>query len=439
MRMELDLIKETIPKVGFLGLSHLGLVTSTVLSSFGVKTLCFDFDESQILELRNLKSLISEPGLSELLKFSERYQTFTSNLEDLNSCEIIYISLDVGTDNKGLSDLSLIKECLIQVSKVASKSILVILSQVQPGFTREISKLIPNEIYYQVETLVFGEAIERSKYPERIIIGNSNGTNYVNSKYVQILNLYACPILIYTYETAELTKVSINAFLASDVCLTNTLARLSDKINASWSDVSEALKLDKRIGKFRYLQAGLGITGGNIERDLMTISILCKQNEVDFSVIDSVIKSNSNHKSWVIHKLLELEAKNYNLLNIGLWGLSYKENTNSIKNSNSYFLIDKLYKKYSIYAHDPQVTIRDNRYQFADDPILMLSKIDVLIILTPWSTYRQYFNSELLNSMSKKIILDPYRVLSGEFCKSLDIQYVTLGENSYAKGGLAIE
>ena len=439
MRMELDLLKESIPKVGFVGLSHLGLVTSTVLSSLGVKTLCFDFDENRSKELRHSNNSISEPGLNELLEFSKRSQVFTSKLADLSLCEIIYISLDVETDDKGSSDMSLIREYLFKVSKVASKAILVILSQVYPGFTREISKLIPNEIYYQVETLVFGEAIERSKYPERIIIGNSNGSNQVNSKYFQILNLYACPILIYNYETAELTKVSINAFLASDVCLTNTLARLSEKINASWNDVSEALKLDKRIGEFRYLRPGLGISGGNIERDLQTISVLCKQNEVDFNLISSVINVNSIHKSWVMYKLLELEVKNYNLLNIGIWGLSYKENTNSIKNSNSYFLIEKLYKQHSIHAHDPLVKIKDHRYQLTDDPISMLSKIDVLIILTPWALYRKYFKSELLNSMREKIILDPYKVLSGDFCKSLDIQYFTLGESSDAKGGIAIE
>ena len=152
------------------------------------------------------------------------------------------------------------------------------MSQVHPGFTRNIN-WPKNLLYYQVETLIFGKAIERAQYPERIIVGTHEVKQKINSLYKKYLNKFNCPILKMKFEEAELSKMFINAYLVNDVILTNLLSSITKKLNLDWSRSSNALKLDKRIGKFSYLNPGLGISGGNLERDIYNLSKISKKSK----------------------------------------------------------------------------------------------------------------------------------------------------------------
>ena len=425
--------QEEFPIVGFVGLSHLGLVTSTVLSTLGFKTICFDISKTTINELKSQNTLITEPKLDEFLKLASINQTFTNDFDDLKHCKVIYVSGDVPTDEFGKSDTKAIKELALKISVLTKDACIVILSQVNPGFTRAISNLISNQLYYQVETLIFGDAINRSRLPERIIVGSLDKKMELNASLRCILEVYNCPILVFDYESAEFTKISINAFLASDVSLSNTLAEICEVSGANWSEIVSALKLDKRIGTSRYLRPGLGISGGNIERDLNTISEIAYSSGSKFDIIQSIINSNLHHKSWVMRKLNQLGILNSANLSIGIWGLSYKENTNSIKNSPSLQIINELPARFDIYAHDPAVktlSTDTKKLELVNNPEIILEKADILLILTPWSNYKTYANSDVLSRFSGKIIIDPFQVLDKEFCKSIGVTYFAIGEPS---------
>ena len=422
-----------LPIVGCVGLSHLGLVTSSVLSTLGFKTICFESNKSTVDELKSLKTSINEPELDDFLKLASMNQTFTSNFDDLKQCEVIYVSDDVPTDEFGKSNTKLIKESALRISALTKNACIVILSQVNPGFTRAISSQISNQLYYQVETLIFGDAIKRSRFPERIIIGSFNNKTAPNPSLKRILDAYNCPILVFDYESAEFTKISINAFLATDVSLSNTLAEICEVSGGNWTDIVSALKLDKRIGASRYLRPGLGISGGNIERDLNTISEIALSNGLKPEIIQSIINSNSYHKSWVIRKLNQLGVLTMEKMSIGIWGLAYKENTNSIKNSPSLEIINQLPSSFYIYAHDPVVqtlSAKNTLLELVKNPEIILEKADLLLVLTPWIHYKQYANSDKLRKFSGKIIIDPFKVLDKEFCKSLGIKYLTIGEQN---------
>ena len=432
---------KNLPVVGFVGMSHLSVITSAVMSSFGVKTICFDLDPATISELQNSRTGLSEPGLAELLAETKDKQQFTSNINDLKLCDIIYFASDVATDINGNSDVSQIKKYFSMISKITSKSIFIVLSQVSPGFTRELNDLAVNKIYYQVETLIFGKAIRRSKYPERIIIGDSTGNEPLNQVFLEILELYNCPILVFNYESAEFTKVAINAFLASDVNLSNSLARLSEKIQVNWSNVEQALRLDDRIGKSRYLRQGLGIAGGNIERDLRTISNLSKLHNINASTIDEIIEVNSSHKFWVIDKLNQIYPGEVGEIKVGICGLTYKENTNSIKNSISLFTIENLPDNYQIFIHDPAVNLLNHagkKLNYCTDPITILKSVQVLMILTPWDEYRNYADPKYIAEFKDKIVIDPYRILDSDLFVNNEIEYFAVGEFFNKKNGYTI-
>ena len=182
--------QEELPIVGFVGLSHLGLITSTVLSTLGFKTICFDISNAIINDLKSQKTLITEPNLDEFLKLASVNQTFTNNFDDLKHCEVVYVSGDVPTDEFGKSDTKLIKDLALKISTLTENACIVILSQVNPGFTRAVSNLISNQLYYQVETLIFGDAINRSRLPERIIVGSLDKKMELNASLRYILEVY---------------------------------------------------------------------------------------------------------------------------------------------------------------------------------------------------------------------------------------------------------
>ena len=125
--------------------------------------------------------------------------------------------------------------------------------------------------FYQVETLIFGAAVKRAMEPERFIVGALDPSAALPESYASFLKAFGCPVLVMRLESAELAKIAINFFLVSTVCTTNTLAELCESIGADWGEIAPALRLDRRIGPHAYLKPGLGIAGGNLERDLVTV------------------------------------------------------------------------------------------------------------------------------------------------------------------------
>ncbi|HIB53267.1 MAG TPA: UDP-glucose/GDP-mannose dehydrogenase family protein, partial [Nitrospirales bacterium] len=265
--------------IGFAGLSHLGIVTSIAVASKGFEVSAFDGDSHLCEQLRRGCLPIVEPDLPELLAKNRNHVEFTSDVSTVGACDVVYVSKDVPTDERNRSDLSALRRLINDVvSHMQSGATLVVLSQVPPGFTRQLSHDLRSmvderdlQIYYQVETLIFGRAVERALHPERYIIGCNDPRTMLPKTYADLLAAFGCPLLPMRYESAELAKISINIFLTSSVTASNMLAELCETIGADWAEIVPALRLDRRIGQHAYLSPGLGISGGNLERDLCNI------------------------------------------------------------------------------------------------------------------------------------------------------------------------
>ena len=165
------------------------------------------------------------------------------------------------------------------------------------------------------------------------------------------------------YESAELAKISINLCLVAMISTANTLAELCEKIGADWDEIVPALKLDKRIGKNAYLKPGLGISGGNLERDIRTVKNLTKTNSTDGRIVDAWIENSNHRKDWVWQLICKNELRNIKDIKIGILGLSYKENTDSIKNSPSLKLLSHL-KGYYVKVYDPKASLKNEYFPF---------------------------------------------------------------------------
>ena len=295
--------------------------------------------------------------------------------------------------------------------------------QVPPGFTRSI-KWPLNNLYYQVETLIFSNALERALSPERIIIGKDSSK--ISKKYNSFLTKFKCPILEMNYESAELAKISINIFLISSVTSTNILSEISENIGANWSDISNALRLDKRIGKYAYLKPGLGISGGNLERDLETLRNFLKFNKI-YENYSRNIKEISNHrKDWIYNQFKKITKDFKNLKKIGVLGLAYKENTNSIKNSPSISFIKKisLGNKYMINVFDPKIK-KLSKYKninICKNINDLMNNSNILLVATPWEVFKEIDLSKFKNI---KAVIDPYNLIN--FSKNKKLKHIGMG------------
>ena len=395
--------------IGFVGLSHLGLVSLCAATNKGCDVIAYDLHiDAKLINAHSIG--INEPGLNSIFKKNKKRIKITKNIQDLSKCDLIYISKDVPTNSNGKSDLKPIKKIVKRLSFLYKKPILIILSQVNPGFTRKI-KWNKKKLFYQVETLVFGNALKRALKPERIIIGSNNSNEKIDPKLKSFLNKFKCPILNMNYESAELAKISINMFLVSSITTTNLLSELSTRIGAHWTDISKALKLDRRIGRHAYLNPGLGISGGNLERDVNSVIQMNKKMNLDSRMFEYWKKKSQYYKNWPIRKFLELKKK-IRINNISILGLTYKPDTDSLKNSPSLEIISKLKREYSLTLYDPVIkSLTSKNYNFSNSIIEAVKDSDLIFIMTPWKQFKILNSKKITKMLSRKIIIDPFEVI----------------------------
>ena len=219
------------------------------------------------------------------------------------------------------------------------------MNQVPVGFTRKINWNKKN-LYHFVETLVFGDAINRAIKPERIIVGKKSIDTKIPKKLLNFLKLYNCEIIQMTYEESELTKGFINTYLASQLITTNFLSEITNYFKSSWDRIIYAVTLDKRIGNKGYFKPGLGISGGNIERDIQSLNKITKYSKIKNKLPGFYIRSNNYSRKWINKIIIKQKIRNKK---ISLLGFTYKENTLSTKNALQIDLLKKYKNKLIIH------------------------------------------------------------------------------------------
>jgi len=421
------------PIVGFVGMTHLGLVSASAVAGAGFETICFDRDEALVANLRKGLLPVLEPDLPELIAANGGRQTYTANAADIARCDVVYVAPDIATDDEGRSDASVLRELIDLVGAVLRKdAILVVLSQVEPGFTRSMHNPEPARRYYQVETLVFGRAVERATRPERYIVGCADPAQPLDPRYRAVLDAFDCPVLPMLYESAELAKISINCCLVASVSVANMLAELCEGIGADWSEIVPALKLDRRIGPYAYLAPGLGIAGGNLERDLATVQRLAETHAGDAGVVKAWRHNSRYRRDWAVRTIRRVLLDKKPDAAVAVWGIAYKENTHSVKNSPSLATIRQL-KGVPIRVHDPVVpasAATGSGAIGANEPLQATAGAEALMILTPWPDYRRIAPAEIARSLRGRIVLDPYAVLDRSAAETAGLAYYTLGRRA---------
>jgi UDPglucose 6-dehydrogenase len=416
------------PVIGFAGMTHLGLTSSVAAADRGFDTIAFDPSAARIAAIARGEMPVVEPDLDTLVAAHRNRLSFTADVAALAGCDVVYVAPDIPTDDEGRSDLSSIDALFRMVDGAArADAVVVILSQVSPGFTRARQRA-GRILYYQVETLIFGRAMERARLPERFIVGCADPSAPLPPAYRQYLDAFGCPILPMRFESAELAKISINMCLVASVSVANTLAELCERIGADWSEIVPALRLDRRIGAHAYLTAGLGIAGGNLERDLATVCALADRAGTDAGVVRAFIANSTYRKEWTWRTLRDRVLESRPDARIGVLGLAYKVDTHSTKGSPALALLAHLGGcRVRVFdpvvpgaAAGPAVFAAGNALEAADGA-------DALCVMTPWPEFAGLPFEELTRRMRGRVLIDPFGVFDQTIARAAGFDCLTLG------------
>ena len=370
-----------------------------------------------------------EPELDALVADHGERLRFTDDVTALRDCDLVFVARDVPTDDHGQSDLEPIRALIGDIEGALSQtSVLTILCQVPPGFTRSLDRA-GDRLCYLVETLIFGDAVQRTLAPERFIVGLDNPGDGVPAALSDYLEAYGCPVLPMRYESAELAKISINLYLAASVSTTNSIAEICERVGAEWSEIAPALRLDRRIGPHAYLGPGLGIAGGNIERDMASAIGLASRHGTDARVIESYVANSAYRKDWPLRTLSQAVLSRMENPRIAVLGLAYKAGSDSVKNSPALVLLDAL-QGCDVAAWDPVVPV-DRTWHHGltqlDSALAAVSGADAVVVMTPWDEFRALVPDMLAREMRGDVLVDPYRILDAEAALAAGLSYHGLG------------
>ncbi len=407
------------PVIGYAGLTHLGLISSLAAAARGFTTVGYDADAALVSEVQVGRFRVVEPGLDELFADAAPCFTATAQIGALAACDVIYIAIDVPTDADSHSDVRPVSDLAAQVARVAKAGAsLVVLSQVHPGFTRAIRAEIERpggpQLFYQVETLIFGRAVERAMQPERYMVGLAEPGAPLPASLRRYLEAFDCPILQMRYESAELCKISINMFLVSSVSTTNMLAEVCEGVGADWREIAPALRLDRRIGAYAYLTPGLGVGGGNLTRDLATIRMLAAEHGTDAGIVDAWLENTRHRRDWALRVLHDLVLADVPGARVAVWGLAYKENTQFTKNSPALDLIARLSGVETV-AYDPAARPAAHEVpawlRIVPSALEACASADALAVMTPWDEFARADLAAVQAAMRGRVLIDPFGVI----------------------------
>ncbi len=422
---------------GFIGLTHLGIVSSICWASKFPPVIAVDANKEVVESLATGELPISEPKLAELLDETKDKVTFTTDFSLLSGCSTVFVTQDVKTADDNSSDYGPLYGLLEKaIPHFAQRARIVLMSQVSAGTSRKLKRFIMEkrpglefELSYLVETLIIGNAVDRFLHPERMIIGTEAGDSLgLPPGFKARLEDFGVPLLVMRYESAELTKLAINFYLFNSVSYANALADLCEACGADINDIIPALRLDKRIGEYAYIRPGLGVAGGNLERDMATLERLENENGISSELVEVLMRLNNTRYKWVGEQLSERLFPLFKKPRICVWGLAYKKDTASLKNAVSLKIMEDLGGSAEFTAYDPLVRhSQDMPAKTYDDKYDAAKGAHCLIVLTDPNEFKTVDLKKLRTLMKHPLIIDCINLCTGRIGELTDFGYVAIG------------
>ena len=434
--------------VAMIGTGYVGLVSGTCFSELGHQVTCLDIDEKKISLLREGKSPIYEPGLSDLLKRNIQAERLSFSVDPscIKSAQIIFLAVGTPTSDDGSADLTYIFEAAKTVAENLEEGATVVVKSTVPVGTFQKIKDVVTEhtkkkfnIVSNPEFLKEGAAIEDFMKPDRIIIGlhQGEGKEVMRDLYRPITDK-GYPLFEMSNSSAEMSKYAANCFLAAKISFINEIANLCDLVGANIDEVREGIKSDPRIGKY-FLSPGAGYGGSCFPKDVKALAQLAVQNKMDLKIVNAADEVNDLQKELIAKKLIHAYGDDLSGKKIALWGLAFKPETDDIREAPSKYIIDLLVSKGAkVYCYDP--VAKDNFQQYIDSQNHLKGKVQLmatkdeclddclaLVLVTEWSEFSSPNFSQIKQKMSGDGIFDARNIFNRKTVESEGLKYFGIG------------
>jgi len=436
-------------KIAIIGAGHVGLVTAACFAELGNEVVCTDNDKEKIKRLEKGEIPFYEPGLQSLVDTNtvEGRLSFHDQIGDnIADTQVIFICVGTPTTEKGEADLSAVEDVSRKIGQfffnipsltVKNKYKLVVEKSTVPVQTGEwVKKIIQKNSHPEVdfeiasnpEFLREGSAVHDFMYPDRIILGVES--EKAASLLIQLYLPLNAPLLITDIKSAELIKHASNAFLSTKISFINAVANICEKTGADVEKVAKGIGLDQRIG-LDFLKAGIGYGGSCFPKDIAAFIQIAEKLGYDFRLLKEVSNINQHQRESFLAKV-EKSLGSLKNKTLAIWGLSFKPDTDDIRNAPSLDIIESLLKKGAqIKAFDPQAMSNMKKIypqiEYCSSAYEAVKDAEGLLILTEWAIFRSVNLREVKSLLKRPLIVDGRNFYEPEKMKSLGFTYLPVG------------
>ena len=432
-------------KIVMVGTGYVGLVSGLCFAEFGFQIVCVDKDQHRLQNIMHGKSPFYEPGLDDLLNKhinSTKLLKLSSNLsKEVKQAKVIFIT--VGTPARRLvdeADLSSVYDVVREIAdNINNYSVIVTKSTVPVGTTKKIKLIISEKISPEKfdvvanpEFLREGSALNDFMRPDRVVIGtDSEKAEQIMREIYRPLYLLETPIVSTSIETAEIIKYASNSFLATKISFINEVADLCEVTGADVQDVAKAMGLDKRIGS-KFLNSGPGFGGSCFPKDVKAFSATAKKLGINLSIINTVNESNKKRHLKIISKIATYYNDDLKNITLTILGVSFKPNTDDIRDSSSLIIAKELLKKGAkIKVNDPKAMQNAkkeiDKLLIFDNPYDACEKSDGLIIATEWNEFRALDLQRVKSLLVRPVIFDLRNIYNPSEVSTAGFKYFGIG------------
>lgn len=437
-------------KISMVGTGYVGLVSGTCFAESGINVVCVDIDENKINKLNEGFIPIYEPGLESMVKrnVQKNRLTFTTSLKDsLTDCEVVFSAVGTPPDEDGSADLRYVLDVAREVGRHMENYLVFVTKSTVPIGT---AKLVKNAIKEELdkrnvnidfdvasnpEFLKEGSAVDDFLRPDRIVVGiESEKAEKIMNKLYKPFVLNGHPILFMDIPSAEMTKYAANSMLATKISFMNDIANLCEIVGADVNNVRKGIGSDTRIGN-KFIYAGTGYGGSCFPKDVKALIKTADLNGYSLEILKSVEAVNERQKSVLYNKLYEFYKGNLKDKKIAIWGLSFKPNTDDMREAPAQVIISKLVQAGAkVKAYDPvameEAKLRINEdIEYTKDKNEALIEADALILVTEWSEFRVLNFKVMEKLMNKKVIFDGRNIYDPEEVRENGFEYFGIGRN----------
>ncbi|NTW31417.1 MAG: UDP-glucose/GDP-mannose dehydrogenase family protein [Bacteroidetes bacterium] len=438
-------------QVIIVGTGYVGLVTGTCFADVGINVTCVDIDEKKIENLKKGISPIYEPGLDEMIERNvtkERLSFSTELKSKLNSADVIFIAVGTPPDEDGSADLQYVLAVASEVGRNMNKYMLLVTKSTVPvGTAKKVRDAVQEElnkrgldIEFDVasnpEFLKEGDAIDDFMKPDRIVVGveSTKAEDIMNHLYKPFV-LNGHPIIFMDIPSAEMTKYAANSMLATKISFMNDMANLCEIMGADINMVRKGIGSDSRIGT-KFIYPGIGYGGSCFPKDVKALIKTASENGYNMRVLRAVEDVNDDQKSVLFNKVNKYFSGDLKGKTIALWGLSFKPQTDDMREAPSLVIIKKLLdagcivKAYDPIAMHESIRKIGNVIEYSKDQYEAIKDADCLLIITEWPDFRVPDLLLMKKFMKTPIIFDGRNIYNKKEMNEGGFEYFCLGVRS---------